>query len=95
MTNHIPKCMGQYDFAEVAKFARKRFNEGIDTVSLLAQASSDREKEEIILVSLLDIDDDRVTDIQLSCRYADQCDIADCRKRLRCKLEHELRNSGS
>lgn len=85
--------MGQYDFKEVAAFARKRFVEGIDTISLLMQARSEREKEQIILVSLLDVDGDEVTNLQLSCRYADQCDIKDCRRQLRCKLESDLRRS--
>lgn len=95
MANHLPKCMGQYDFAAVAEFARQRFIEGVDTISLLSKARSEREKEEIILVSLLDIDDDIVKNIQLRCRYADQCDIEDCRKRMRCRLEQNFRRSDS
>lgn len=83
--------MGLYNFQEVAAFARKRFVEGIDTISLLMQARSEREKEQIILVSLLDVDGDEVADLQLSCRYADQCDVKDCRKQLRWKLERDLK----
>lgn len=93
MNSHLPKCMGQYNFKEVAAFARKRFIEGIDTISLLMQAQSEREKEQIILVSLLDVDADEVEDLQLSCRYADQCDIKACRKRLRGQLESDLKRS--
>ncbi|HJN53151.1 MAG: hypothetical protein QGI68_00590 [Pseudomonadales bacterium] len=91
MSNQLHKCMGQYDFKEVAAVARKRFVEGKDTISLLMQAKSEREKEQIMLVSLLDVDVDEVTDVQLSCRYADECDIKACRKRLRTKLESDLR----
>lgn len=91
MANHKPKCMGQYDFAEVVRFARKRHIEGVGTIALLNQAKTDLEKEEIILVSLLDVDDDKVSHLELNCRYADQCDVQDCRKRLRCKLEQNFR----
>ncbi len=93
MNSQLPKCMGQYDFKEVAAFARKRFVDGMDTISLLMQAKTVREKEQIMLVSLLDVGGDEVTDVQLSCRYADQCDINDCKKRLRHKLERDLQNS--
>lgn len=90
MVKEIPHCMGDYNFDEIADFAQQHFVDGIDTVSLLIHAKNQREKEEIMLVSLLDVADDRVRAIELSCRYADQCQITDCRDRLRCKLEANL-----
>ncbi len=91
MDDHNPKCIGRYCFTRVARYARKRHVEGIGTISLLNQAETDLEKEEIILVFLLDIDDGKVSHLELTCRYADQCDVQDCRKGLRCKLEQNLR----
>jgi hypothetical protein len=82
MVLHVPGCLGHYDFDQIADFAKKRFVEGIDTVSLMNQAGSQREKEEIALVCMLDIDIDQIRDIKLSCRYARECKIVDCRERL-------------
>lgn len=74
--------MGDYDFDEIAEFARKRYIEGYDTVSLMQQARSRREKEEIALVCMLDIDNDQIRAINLCCRYGSECKILDCRERL-------------
>ena len=85
-----PRCMGNYDFEHIAHFARKRFVEGFDTVALLQQAGSQREKEEIALVCMLDVDQDVIRDLQLSCRHADACEVTDCRDRLRELIERGL-----
>ncbi len=90
MVYHNQDCMGNYDFDHIAFFAKKRFVDGIDTIALLMQARSEREKEEIALVCLLDVEDDKVQDLQLSCRYADQCSVLDCRDRLRNMIQEEL-----
>lgn len=85
-----PECLGHYDFDHIAYFARKRFVDGYDTVALLQQARSEREKEEIVLVCMLDLEDDIVKDLELTCRYADECQVTDCRDRLKQMLEHAL-----
>jgi hypothetical protein len=79
MASHNPDCLGHYDFERICLFARKRFIEGCNTIDLLQQAATDREKEEIALVSMLDIDDDVIKNLRLSCRYAVQCKVTDCR----------------
>jgi len=85
-----PRCMGNYDFEHIAHFARKRFVEGINTVALLQQASSQREKEEIALVCMLDVEDDVIYDLRLDCRHAGSCEVTDCRDRLRVMIERDL-----
>ena len=67
-----PRCLGNYDFEHIASFARKRFVEGCDTVTLLEQAKSESEKEEIALVCLLDVEENKIRDLRLSCRHADE-----------------------
>ena len=64
MACHVPGCLGNYDFDHIAAFAKKRFIDGCDTVQLLQQAHSQCEKEEIVLVSLLDVEDDQIRDIR-------------------------------
>ncbi|HEB93815.1 MAG TPA: hypothetical protein ENI94_10215 [Gammaproteobacteria bacterium] len=83
-------CLGDYDFEHIAYYAKKRFIDGISTVTLIAQAKTARAKEEIALVSMLDITDEDIRDMQLSCRYADECRIMDCRDRLRKMITEKL-----
>jgi len=85
-----PGCLGNYNFDKIAFFARKRFIEGCNTVELMAAARSEREKQEIALVSLLDVEDEKIRDLQLCCKYAGQCKVMDCRERLKKLIEGEL-----
>lgn len=93
MANHNPGCFGNYDFDHIATFARKRFIDGSSTISLLQQARSKREREEIALVCMLDVEDEIVLDVKLDCRYADDCKITNCRDKLRKLIETELKAS--
>lgn len=93
MANHSPGCFGSYDFDNIAHFAKKRFVDGHSTISLLNQASSETEREEIALVCMLDIDDEIVLDINLGCRYANDCKVTNCRDKLRNLIETELKLS--
>ena len=93
MANRSPGCFGHYDFAQIAKFAKKRFIEGYDTVSLLQQAKNDTEREEVALVCLLDVEDKYVLDINLKCRHAKNCNVTNCRDKLRKLIENELSHS--
>lgn len=85
-----PECLGNYDFENIARYARLRFVEGIETVALLAGAKTNREKEEIALVAMLDVEDNFVRYLRLHCRYADACDATDCRERLKLLIERAL-----
>jgi len=86
---HNRGCLGEYDFEHIAHYARKRFVEGIDTMSLMLEAESDLEREEIALVCLLSVEDDMVKDIQVNCRYS-TCTLSNCRGKLRKLIEKEL-----
>lgn len=90
MACHNPGCLGNYDFDQITFFARKRFIEGCQTVTLLEQAGSQREKEEIALVCMLDVEDDQVRDLQLSCRHDEHCKVTSCRSKLKKMIAAEL-----
>lgn len=90
MANRNPGCFGNYDFDRIAKFAKKRFVDGSSTISLLKQARTETEREEIALVCMLDVDDEIVLDVQTDCRYADDCKVTNCRDKLRKLIETEL-----
>lgn len=87
---HNPSCMGNYDFEHIAHFAKMRFIDGFNTIALLEQAKSRREKEEIALVCLMDVEDDVITDLRLDCRHAGSCKATDCRDRLKKIIEQDL-----
>ena len=82
MVSHIPECMGNYDFDKIASYAKKRFIEGYSTIELMEAAKTQREKEEIALVSLLHVANDKIQDLELSCKHASKCKVMDCRERL-------------
>jgi hypothetical protein len=91
MANRNPGCFGNCDFDHIAHFARLRFVDGLSTISLLQQARSETEREEAALVCLLDVEDDLVLNVELDCRYANECKITNCREKLRKLIESELR----
>ena len=90
MVCHIKQCLGNYDFDHIAFFAIKRFVEGCSTVTLLEQAKSECEKEEIALVCLLDVEDNKIRDLELCCEHAGHCKVIDCRDKLKKMIEEEL-----
>ncbi|MDH5407713.1 MAG: hypothetical protein OEZ33_01425 [Gammaproteobacteria bacterium] len=83
-------CFGKYDFNQIAEYARRRFVDGCNTIKLLEQAKSDKEREQIALVCMLDVEDKYVLDIQLDCKYAKDCKVTNCRQRLRQLIDKEL-----
>ena len=91
MVNRSIGCFGHYDFDHIVDFAKKRFVSGYSTINLLEQARSETEREEIALVCMLDVEDEFVLDVQLDCRYADDCRVTNCRDKLRKLIESELK----
>ena len=89
-TSLVHRCLGNYDFDQIAYYAKKRFVEGFNTVALLEQAGSGREKEEIALVCLLDVEDDKIRDLQLCCTHSHVCKVINCRDKLKDIIEGEL-----
>lgn len=90
MSCQNPLCMENYNFDHIVFFARKRYVEGVSTIVLLCNAITEREKEEIALVSLLDVEDDKIHDLKLSCKCAGQCKAIDCRHKLKIMIAQEL-----
>ena len=90
MTYSNPGCLGNYDFDNIALYAQKRFVEGINTMDLLLQASTIKEKEEIALVAMIDIDDSTVDNLQLSCPHSKKCQVTNCRKLIKEMIENNL-----
>ena len=90
MVCHHLGCLGNYNFDHIAYYARKRFVEGINTITLMEQANTEREKEEIALVCLLDVEDDKIKELEMSCKYSTTCQVINCREKLRKMIGTEL-----
>jgi len=85
-----PDCLGHYDFDNIADYAYKKFVEGYSTIELLQKATTRREKEEIALVASMDLDDETVSSLKLSCQHAEQCKVTNCRKVIKQLIENQL-----
>jgi len=90
MASHIPECMGNYDFDKIAFYAKKRFVDGCNTIDLLETAKTIREKEEIALVSLLHVAKEEIQNLQITCNYASECKVMECREVLINKIAEEI-----
>jgi hypothetical protein len=82
--------MGTYDFDHLALYAKKRFIDGLNTMELMQSAETQREKEEIALVSLLHVNNTEILEIELTCKHASSCKIMDCRDRLINMIEAQI-----
>ena len=90
MTCYNPGCIGNYDFDNIVLFAQKRFVDGYSTIELMEMANSDREKEEIALVAILDLNDKTITDLELNCKPADVFKVTNCRNLLKQIIQEGL-----
>lgn len=91
MAYYNPDCLGNYDFDKIALFAKKRFIDGYSTIELLLQAKTTREKEEIALVAMMDLDDATVEKLELSCQHSKQCRVTSCRSLIKKIIEDNLK----
>lgn len=85
--------MGNYDYETIAVIAVKRFVEGYNTMELLDAATSQREKEAVIFVSLLHLDDEALAEFDLSCDCGGECKTIVCRNKLKNMLGGYLDNN--
>jgi hypothetical protein len=84
-----PGCIRQYDFDQIAFYARKRYVEGISTIMLLCSAKTESEKTLIALVSLLDLEDEKIRELKPYCSQQCQRLMFDLRDRLKSMLNQE------
>jgi hypothetical protein len=82
MACYVPGCLGNYNFANLELIARKQFIEGCNTIDLMRNARTHREKEEIALVAMLDLNSKSVIDLRLDCKHAGTCKSTNCRNLL-------------
>lgn len=89
MTCFNAECLGNSDFERIAQYARRRFVDGIDTVTLMQSARDERERREIALAALLDLDEATIAELDLFACDSLQCRARSYRQRLRQLLVQE------
>lgn len=85
------QCLGKYDFERVSSFAIQRFVEGYNTVDLLIKVKTAQEVEEVCLVCRLDVEENKIKDLQLSCFHSLECKVKTCREQLQTTIEYQLK----
>jgi hypothetical protein len=90
-----PTCLGNYDFDHISSYAVQRFVEGQSTIDLLVEAKTTKEVEEICLVCLLDVEDNKIQELELSCQNSVDCEVTNCREQLREMIEYKLKCKNS
>ena len=83
-------CFCEYDIDELIHVGHKRYVENIPTVELMKNALSEKEKDEICVISMLDVDDDKLEKLRGD-RVVDQkCNVISCRRLLRKQIKRKL-----
>ncbi len=86
---HTPcpsRCFCKYDADELKEVAYKKIIQKVPTLELLGSAKSQREKELISVVAMLDLDDN-VAEIMIREKMsAESCDVLGCREGLKQRL---------
>lgn len=81
-----PLCSLSLD--ELSYWAEKRYIERVSTVELIKLAKTDKDKEIITIVGMLDVDDESLSKIGEEIDEHD-CNIFSCRDKLRKLLEEK------
>jgi len=78
-----PECIGNSSFERIAFYARRRFIDGIDTITLMTEAPTERDKRDVALAALLDLDDASLRRMNLFHCPQQDCKAHDYRRRLK------------
>lgn len=85
------KCFCKYDADELRDIGYKKFVQKIPTVELLKKAGTDRERELVSVVAMLDLGGEVAEIMIREKRSAVSCDVPNCRDTLKRKLFKLLR----
>lgn len=84
-------CIGRYDFDRITDFAKQRFVEGTPLAVLECSARSAREKEEVKIVTNVEVTPMTIRNVNFACKHADNCSSRErCASILSRLLDHQL-----
>lgn len=85
------RCFCKYQVGDLEEIGRRKLIANVPTVELMKSASSDREKDLICVISMLDVDE-AIADIMIREHMADAaCDVLACRESLKRRLYRRLK----
>lgn len=88
--NPDSECMGSYNFDNIAQYAHQRFIQGYSILELFQRAKSNRQRQEITLVSSMDYHDNKIDSLHLTCQYKEQCKATNCQRIIKARIEKYL-----
>jgi len=83
-------CFCNYDLDELIELGYKKYVKNIPTVELMKEATSEKEKDEICVISMLDVDDDKLEEVMSDMLEDEKCNVLSCRKLLRRQIRKKL-----
>ena len=83
-------CFCKYDIDELIHIGRKKYLEKIPTVELMKEATSRKEKDEVCVISMLDIDDEKLEEVMANKVTDKKCNVISCRQMLREQIKKKL-----
>ena len=83
-------CFCEYDIDELIDLGYRRYVKNIPTVELMNEAISEKEKDEVCVISMLDIDDDKLEEVMGDMTADKKCNIISCRRLLRKQICKKL-----
>ncbi len=84
---------GKDDIREFLPIVQKKFVDGFSTVELFKEAQNDEEKDKVVIVALLDLDDETVMHMLSNNKNGNGAfHILSCRNRLKKTLRHKAMN---
>ena len=83
-------CFCDYDIDELIEVARKRYVDKVPTVDLMQRSGSPKEKDEVCIVSMLDVDDEKLAELVKKSLIDEKCDVISCRRFLKKQISRKL-----
>ncbi len=80
-------CFCKYGDNELAAIARKKFVDQRSTMDLMESAKSEREMDEVAVISLFDVEDVALSELMKEKLEDDRCSVVSCRKMLKRQIE--------
>lgn len=80
-------CFCRYRVDELAAFAKTKFIEHRSTIDMMENAGSDKERAEVAIISLFDVDDATLREVMEGKLEDVDCNVVSCRRMLKRQIE--------
>jgi len=80
-------CFCRYRVDELAALAKTKFIEHHSTIEMMENAGSDKERAEVAIISLFDVDDAILREVMEGKLEDEDCNVVSCRRMLKRQIE--------